>query len=236
MDWDRIERWDYIVAAVAAEYHKRFSLCEIEDIKQSLYQWFTEHPNKLDTWEAIGEKDAKNLIYRSLRNQALDYCQRWKAKSVGYDVSDLYYYEPELVEALLPSVLMGNFHVAPKLNLGRIGRPSAPAEGGNVQVMLLEVDSAYWKLSKEDRKILFYRHAESMDFKEIANYLSLGTEDAARMRHKRAIKRLINKLGGRKPYLDTDLDKPNSDEGDEANSGEYRSDISTTDEGEQGEA
>jgi DNA-directed RNA polymerase specialized sigma24 family protein len=72
--------------------------------------------------------------------------------------------------------------------------------------MLLEVDSAYWKLSKEDRKLLFFRHAESLDFKEIANYLSLGTEDAARMRHKRAIKRLVNKLGGYKPYYDEDLE------------------------------
>ena len=232
MNWERIEPWDYVVVAVATEYHKKFDMVEIEDIKQALYKWILEHPNKLDQWEAIGEKDAKNLIYRSLRNEALDYCQRWKAKSVGYDVSDLYYYEPELVEVLLPTVLMGNFHIAPKLNLGRVGRPSAPAEGGNVQVMLLEVDSAYWKLSKEDRKILFFRHAESMDFKEIANYLSLGSEDAARMRHKRAIKRLINKLGGRRPYQDTDLDKPDDDEGDDSHSREYRDDISTTEEGE----
>jgi hypothetical protein len=71
--------------------------------------------------------------------------------------------------------------------------------------MLLEVDSAYWKLSKEDRKLLFFRHAESLDFKEIANYLSLGSEDAARMRHKRSIQRLINKLGGRKPFFDEDI-------------------------------
>jgi DNA-directed RNA polymerase specialized sigma24 family protein len=206
MNWERIERWEYVITAVASEYHKKFPICEYEDIKQALYQWFAEHPNKLDTWEAIGEKDAKNLIYRSLRNEALDYCQRWKAKTIGYDVSDLYYYEPGLVEVLLPTVLMGNFHIAPKLNFNSTGgRPSAPSEGGNIQVMLLEVDSAYWKLSKEDRKIIFFRHAESLDFKEIANYLSLGSEDAARMRHKRAIQRLVNKLGGRKPYLDDDF-------------------------------
>lgn len=205
MNWERIQRWEYVITAVASEYQKKFPICEFDDIKQALYQWFAEHPNKLDTWEAIGEKDAKNLIYRSLRNEALDYCQRWKAKTVGYDVDDLYYYEPGLVEVLLPTVLMGNFHIAPKLNLSGSSRPSAPAEGGNIQVLLLEVDSAYWKLSKEDRKLLFFRHAESLDFKEIANYLSLGSEDAARMRHKRAIMRLINKLGGRKPYLDEDF-------------------------------
>ena len=219
MNWDRIQPWEYVVTAVASEYAKKFPICEYEDIKQALYQWFAEHPNKLDTWEAIGERDAKNLIYRSLRNEALDYCQRWKAKTVGYDVSDLYYYEPALVEMLLPTVLMGNFHIAPKLNLSGGGRPTAPAEGGNIQVMLLEVDSAYWKLSKEDRKLLFFRHAESLDFKEIANFLSLGSEDAARMRHKRAIQRLVNKLGGRKPFLDEDLDKA-----DEANSNDSNSD------------
>ena len=60
MNWDRIERWDYVVEAVASEYHRKFSICEYEDIKQALYKWFIEHPNKLDTWEAIGEKDANN--------------------------------------------------------------------------------------------------------------------------------------------------------------------------------
>lgn len=215
MNFERIEKWDYIVVAVAAEYHKKFSMVELDDIKQSLYQWFVEHPNKLDEWEKIGERDAKNLIYRSLRNQALDYCQYWKAKSVGYDTGDLYYYEPEMIEAVLPAVLRGDYGVTHKLNLGRPGRPSAPSEGGNLTVIMLEVDSAYWKLSKDDKKILFFRHAESLDFKEIANLLELFSEDTARMRHKRAIQRLVNKMGGFKPYKDNDFsDKEDEEEED----------------------
>jgi DNA-directed RNA polymerase specialized sigma24 family protein len=210
LDWDSIEKWDYIVTAVASEYHRKFTMVEFEDIKQSLYQWFTEHPNKLKDWEAIGERDAKNLIYRSLRNDALDYCQRWKAKSVGYDVADLHYYESEMVEALLPPVLRGEYGVTHKLNLGRPGRPSAPAEGGNLTIMMLEVDAGYWRLNKEDRRIIFLRFAENLDFGEIANYLELGTDSAARMRLKRAIRRLINKIGGYKPY--NDIDSPDEDE------------------------
>ena len=205
MEWNRIEPWDYVVTAVASEYHKKFPMVELMDIKQSLYQWFVEHPNKLNEWEAIGDKDAKNLIYRSLRNDALDYCQKWKAKSVGYDVTDVYYYESDIVEALLPAVLRGEYAVTHKLNLGRPGKPSAPNEGGNLQVLMFEIDGAYWKLSKEDRKILFLRHASSNDFKEIANALSLGSEDAARMRHKRAVKRLVDKLGGYRPHSDQDF-------------------------------
>jgi len=215
VDWKDIEKWDYIVVAVSSEYHKKFPMVELEDIKQSLYQWFPEHPNKLKEWEAIGEKDAKNLIYRSLRNQALDYCQRWKAKSVGYDTGDLYYYEPEMVEAILPAVLRGEYGVTHKLNLGRPGRPSAPSEGGNLTIIMLEVDAAYWKLSKDDKKLLFFRYAESLDFKEIANLLELFSEDTARMRHKRAIKRLINKIGGFKPFKDSDIEDKQEGEKEE---------------------
>jgi RNA polymerase sigma factor (sigma-70 family) len=209
IEWERIQRWQYIVDSVTAEYHKKFEI-EPEDIRQALYQWFVEHPVKLDTWEAIGEKDAKNLIYRSLRNQALDYCQHWKAKSGGYETSDLFYYEADMVEALLPSVLRGEFGVTAKLNLGRPGRPSAPNEGGNLMAMMIEIDYAFWKLPKDDRKILFLRHAESLDFAKIGEELDMGTEDAVRMRHKRAIKKLIHKVGGFRPYRDDDLEPQDS--------------------------
>jgi DNA-directed RNA polymerase specialized sigma24 family protein len=215
MDWERIEPWEYIAVSVAAEYHKKYDMVELEDIKQSLYEWFLEHPNKLDEWDSIGPKDAKNLIYRSLRNQALDYCQRWKAKSIGYEPSDLFYYEPVMVEALLPSVLRGEFTVMPVLNLGKTGRPPAPSEGGNMMAMMVEINAAYVKLSKEDRAVLFFKYVESLDFAGIATEMELGSEDAARMRHNRAVKKLITRIGGFKPFLDKDITKHPTNEPDE---------------------
>jgi len=206
IEWERIERWQYIVDAVSTEYHNKFNI-DTADIRQSLYQWFVEHPNKLNTWEAIGEKDAKNLIYRSLRNQALDYCQHWKAKSGGYETSDLFFYESDMVEALLPSVLRGEINLSQKLDLAGGGRPTAPSEGGNLMAMMIEIDAGFWKLHKDDRKLLFLRYAESMDFGDIASEMKLGSEDTARMRHKRAIRKLINKIGGFKPYRDDDLEQ-----------------------------
>jgi DNA-directed RNA polymerase specialized sigma24 family protein len=214
LEWERIEPWQYVVDSVASEYHRKFTDIDLEDIRQSLYQWFVEHPNKLDTWEAIGVKDAKNLIYRSLRNQALDYCQHWKAKSGGYETSDLFFYEADMVEALLTPVLRGEWNQLNKLDLGRPGRPSAPNEGGNMMAMMIEIDYAYWKLQQDDKKLLFLRHAEAMDFPDIAKEMDLGSEDAARMRHKRGIRKLINKIGGFRPYRDED----SSDKSDEEKS------------------
>ncbi len=221
IEWNRIERWQYIIDSVTAEYHKKFEI-EPEDIRQALYQWFVEHPVKLDTWEAIGERDAKNLIYRSLRNQALDYCQHWKAKSGGYETSDLFYYEADMVEALLPSVIRGEMSITQKLNLAGGGRPSAPSEGGNLMAMMIEIDAGYWKLPKDDRKLLFLRYAETMDFGDIASEMELGSEDTARMRHKRAIRKLINKIGGFKPYRDDDFEVQSSSDSDASAGSTYK--------------
>ena len=230
LEWQRIERWDYIVVAVASEYHRKYDMVELEDIKQSLYKWFLEHPNKLNEWEAIGEKDAKNLIYRCLRNDALDYCLEWKAKSTGYETSDVFFYESDIIEALLPSVLRGEFGVSHKLNLVGPSKPPAPAEGGNMMVMMIEIDAAYRKLSTEDRTVLFYRYAESMDYNDIATEMKLGSEDAARMRHNRAIKKLIVRVGGFRPWLDKDIEKEVKDTKDEEPTVDHEHDDSNRNE------
>jgi DNA-directed RNA polymerase specialized sigma24 family protein len=218
MNWNRIEPWDYIVSHVADEYHKKFSMVDREDIRQSLYEWFVSHPIKLTEWEALGKKSAQNLLYRSLRNQALDYCQIWKAKSAGYEMSDVFFYDATVIEAILPAVLRGDITEAPKLNLGMPGRPSAPSEGGNLMAMMAEVKSGFMKLSEEDKNIIYQKHANSLTYGAIAEELKLPSDDAARMRHRRAIKRLITRLGGFRPFLDKDeaqevgQEEPNKDE------------------------
>lgn len=205
MNWERIEPWDYIVAHVADEYYKKFNMVDREDIRQSLYEWFVLHPLKLTEWEAFSKKSTQNLLYRSLRNQALDYCQLWKAKTLGYEMSDVFFYDAAVVEAILPSVLRGDVTEAPKLDLGMPGKPSAPAEGGNLMAMMAEIKSGFVKLSDEDRNILYQKHANSLTYGAIAEELELPSDDAARMRHKRAIKRLITRLGGFRPWLDVDV-------------------------------
>ena len=218
VSWERIEPWDYIVSHVADEYSRKFTMVARDDIKQSLYEWFVSHPKKLTEWEGFSKKSTQNLLYRSLRNQALDYCQLWKAKSLGYEVSDLFFYEPDVVEAVLPAVLRGDVTEAPIINLGMPGKPSAPAEGGNLMAMMAEIKAAYLKLNTEDRHILYHRHANSMTYSDIATELALPSDDAARMRHRRAIKKLITRLGGFRPYLEKDdIDQSREDDSTEKN-------------------
>ena len=204
MEYSRIKPWQNVINGVASEYHRKFDMCDLDDIRQELYGWFLTHPNKLDTWEAIGPKDAKNLIYRSLRNEALDYCNKWKAKSLGYEVDDLFYYTPEMIENLLPVVLRGDLSVLPVMKLDRVSGSSAPAESGNLTTMIAEVQEGYEKLNEEDKKILFMRFGLSFDFAEIQEQMGLNTDSATRMRLRRAIKHLIIKAGGYRAKIEED--------------------------------
>ena len=213
MKWEQIEPWEYVIAHVADEYHKKYSMLERDDIKQALYQWFVEHPNKTNEYNKLKKNEAQNVFYRVLRNQALDYCQFWRARSIGYESSDLFYYDPEVVEALLPTVLLGTGAEAPKLNLGMPGRPPAPSEGGNLMAMVVEIKAAFGKLNQEDRNILYLKYAHSMTHAGVAEELGLSSDDAARMRHNRAIKKLIIRLGGFRPFLDKE-DEPDKEGGD----------------------
>ncbi len=204
MNWEKIEPWDYIVSHVADEYSKKYSMLERDDIKQSLYQWFVEHPNKTNEYGKLPQNEAQNVFYRVLRNQALDYCTFWRARSIGYEASDLFYYDSDMIEALLPSVLLNNGTEAPKLDLGMPGRPPAPSEGGNMMAMMVEVKAAFMKLNQEDKNILYLKYANSLTHAGVAEELGLSSDDAARMRHNRAIKKLIIRLGGFRPFLDKD--------------------------------
>jgi hypothetical protein len=45
-----------------------------------------------------------------------------------------------------------------------------------------------------------------MDYGDVATEMNLSSEDAARMRHNRAIKKLITRIGGFRPWSDKDFE------------------------------
>jgi len=209
--WERIAPWSYIVDNVASEYHKKFDVCDIEDIRQELLAWFLQHPRKFAEWENLAEKDTKNLLYRSLRNRALDYCQYWKSKSLGYEYDDLFFYTPEMVETLLPSVLLGHTDALPLNILGKSKTTTLVSEGNNLQVMLAEISKICVGLSAPDQQVLQMRFALGYEYSDISKLLELNTEEAARQRVRRAVKRIINALGGYRPQIDEDSPSEETD-------------------------
>ena len=118
-----ISEYSNVVQQLSSEYARRYSMLERDDIAQELWVWFVGHPRKYKEWFELQQKDRDKLIAKSLRNAALKYCEKEKARKVGYDTSDLYYYDVSVVEAFLPSIIAGTYAIPTSIqDLSRLVR------------------------------------------------------------------------------------------------------------------
>lgn len=199
-----VEEYSGLVAAIAYEFARKFHMVEADDVRQELWIWFLTHPKKVKHWEENYQgKQSIKLIARSLRNAAKDYCQKEKAASLGYRVEDNYYYDKQLVEILLQSVLTGDKE-APVINdLSYSNTKKVASEGNNWFAMCADVSKAFGKVSKEQQFILSLRYRDGLELGAMAIELQ-ASQDAVRMRLNRAMNHLVNILGGERPRAERD--------------------------------
>jgi len=201
-----ITEYDYLVESLAYEYHRKYPMVEIADIQQVLWLWFVTHPNKMSEWEALDIKDREKLIAKSLRNAAIKYCEREKAKTVGYELLDLYYYDNSVIEAFLPSIISESYEMPAKikdLNF-KVAKSEGSNDGNNWLVLRSDIAAAFYKLTEAKQNVLRVRFStENNEWSLIAKDLKT-TPDGARMKVQRAINSLIRNLGGWRPFIDED--------------------------------
>ena len=201
-----VQEYDLLVSTLAIEYSRKYSIVETADIKQILWMWFVTHPNKYTEWSKLPPKDKEKLIAKSLRNAAITYCEKEKARKFGYDMVDLYYYDPSVIEAFLPSIISGSYEIPIKikdLNF-KPDKSGQVTDGNNWLVLRADIEKAYNKLAEAKQNILRLRFSvENCEWTELGKELNTSA-DGARMRVSRAINSLIRILGGWRTYTDTD--------------------------------
>ena len=200
-----IDEYNELVQTLAAEYARRYTMLERDDIGQELWVWFVGHPRKYKEWSALEQKDRDKLIAKSLRNAALKFCEREKAKKVGYDMSELYYYDASVVEVFLPTIISESYEMPSKIkDLGNSVKGSEVNDGMNWLILRSDIATAYYKLPEAKQNILRLRFSmEQPDWATLAKEMD-STPDGARMKVQRALNSLIKHLGGWRPYNDED--------------------------------
>jgi len=200
-----IEEYNMLVQQLAVEYAKRYTMLERDDIGQELWVWFVGHPRKYKEWSALEQKDRDKLIAKSLRNAALKFCEREKARKVGYDTSDLYYYDISVVEAFLPSIIGETYEIPTKIqDLNAKFGSGVASDGNNWLSLRSDIASAFYKLSEQKQNILRLRFSvDSPDWTVLSKEMD-STPDGARMKVQRALNSLVKHLGGWKPYHEQD--------------------------------
>lgn len=199
-----------MVHQISNEYHRKYRMVEKEDIAQELWMWFATHVRKLTEWndEIEGHKDRENLVARSLRNAAYDYCFKEKARVEGYSTEDVFFYKKEFIKLLLPAVLTDDeAKMASALSLG--GKtPKAPAESNDWMAYSADIKLALSKLDEKDRKLVEAFYGEDMDGVTLHEQVlpEKSTPRAAMMQANRALNKMVRELGGFPPKKDQDKD------------------------------
>lgn len=201
-----IEEYNDLVQQLSSEYSRRYSMIDRDDIGQELWVWFVSHPRKYKEWSELEQKDRDKLIAKSLRNAALKFCEREKARKIGYDTSDLYYYDISVVEAFLPSIISETYVIPVKIqDLNSKFGSGDISDGNNWLALRSDIATGYYKLSEAKQNILRLRFSvEQPDWAILAKEMD-STADGARMKVQRALNSLVKNLGGWKAQVDEDV-------------------------------
>jgi len=202
-----VDEYELLVSTLASEYYRKYPVTEAEDIRQVLWVWFLTHPVKYTEWSKLPAKDKERLIARSLRNAALKYCEQEKARKVGYDISDLYYYDPSVIEAFLPSIIGNSYEIPSKikdLNF-KFGKSGEVTDGNNWLVLRSDIEKAFNRLAEAKQNILRIKFSvDNYEWNDLGKELNTSA-DGARMKVNRAIASLIKILGGWRTYSEPDV-------------------------------
>ena len=199
-----------IVTSVSNSIFRRFrAYVERDDVKQECYAWYysrAEHFNQLLSEENTVQRviNEKRMAWQ-MRRHCERYARKEKANKSGYKIGDESFYDTVTLAQLLPHVIasiIDNTVLEAAQNLINDGQPrkqSAPAEGGNLLAILIDIKKAYLKLDIEDKDILIKRYHENLTLQEMAEYLQCAVSTADR-RCTSSLRKLLNYLGGESPY------------------------------------
>ena len=212
----QVDEWSNykdMVMRIASDYRKRYPMIELEDLVQEQNLWFVSHPRKFKEWLALDPKERDRLIAKSLRNAALKYAEKEKARKGGYDIQDVYYYDVSVVETFLPNIINQSYEMPAKIKdlNSKVMNKGEVSDGMNWLALRADIDKAFNKLSEAKQNILRIRYSdEKAEWEAIAEGMNT-TKDGARMKVQRALASLVQNLGGWRPFNDKETTEETTD-------------------------
>jgi RNA polymerase sigma factor (sigma-70 family) len=199
-----------LVPSVASSITRRYrNWVEKDDVVQECYTWImtrAEHFTELlnDENELQRKWNEKRIVWQ-MRRHAERYARREKAKKSGYQINDEAYYDTVTIAQLLPFVIKSYINDSALeqsqilINDGTPKRPSAPAEGGNLLAMLVDIKKAFEALDKDEQEILTLRYHENQTLQLMAEYLECSVSTVDR-KINQALRKVQEEMGGSSPW------------------------------------
>jgi DNA-directed RNA polymerase specialized sigma24 family protein len=199
-----------VLDSVAAQMSRRYWSFggTHEELVQEGWLWAAEHPEKLLLWfddELTDPKAGEKMLAKSLRNHLQGYGESLKAQALGYSTDDLTYYSRQYVRELLPLMFDDEAWMHPEQGDGERRAPSDPAAGGNWVATLADLSRAFAKLDVNDRDLLTRFHRDDVSNNAMADRCGVSKQTMSDW-HDKAIRRLVDLLGGPRPRSSHDAE------------------------------
>lgn len=199
-----------LVPSVVVTIHRRFRVyTEKADLLQEAWAFVLSRADSFNELLEIESEEQRKWnekkIAWQLRRNLERYARKEKAAKSGYAINDEAYYDTVTIAQLLPFVIKSSVtdtaleQSQVLVNDGQPRKPAAPAEGGNLLAMLVDIKKAYESLEQEDKEILRLRHYDNLTLQVIAEYLECAISTADR-KCNQALRRLQNNIGGESPW------------------------------------
>jgi hypothetical protein len=157
--WSDVET-AFVRRAASSVYSRYSRFVSLEDLTQECYVWlYGKGLKSVNRWLA-NDPQQTTRISRELYACAQGYAQQEKALKLGYDISDVTWYSPSLVEALLPLALDSTYDGTGQMdqedadnNHGGKSKKD-PSEGGDVLAMVMDLRRAFKALPEIELELM----------------------------------------------------------------------------------
>lgn len=206
---DTGQHLDHLANVAGASVARQFKpYADTDDLIQEIRVYILTHPNLAEELEQAygnGKEETRwtaRRIMARLRRYAERYARKEKAAQLGYKPGDEFFYDNTMIAQLMPAALAFDDTaelIVEKIDDGQPRKPSAPAEGGNLIAMIMDIKRIYDRLPEDDQIVLEQYYGKEMTFVQLAEAWNISKSTAER-RVKDLIRHINRELGGPSPW------------------------------------
>jgi RNA polymerase sigma factor (sigma-70 family) len=196
-----------ITSTVAYALSKRFHrFAEQADIRQAMNEYAWKRKDKVSEYLMREDPDEKRQGYKAfstfIRRAGERFARKEKAKALGYELGDEYFYRLELIEGLIKVVGSGEGYLANQVfdpDVHGVQHKKLANEGNNLVAMIADVSKAMAKLDPRMQGILNSRFTHDLPLADIAKAWDISPQRVEQLVNK-GVKDIAEHLGGKNPY------------------------------------
>jgi RNA polymerase sigma factor (sigma-70 family) len=202
--WDEVNEINISIAWGLSKRYHRF--VELADIRQAMNEYAWKRRDKVAQYLIREDPIEINQGYKAfstfMRRAGERYARKEKARTLGYELGDEYFYRLDLIENLIKVAGTDESYLAnqvfdPDVHGFKAKKPAN--EGNNLAAMIADVDRAMKKLDPRMQGILTSRFVNDMPLADIAEAWDISPQRVEQLVIK-GIKDIADKLGGVTPY------------------------------------